>query len=118
MDQEFHRAGGLAHRDSDVLDLHVLLELQDQRRLLLGGQLLDQGPDPAELVAMSSKVLEGRSRNREVVEVVERLRRLERAVAIRAGNAESLLPVRESRCAASAPLASAVPPRATAKSRK
>src|SRR5260370_10320052 len=67
MDQELDGARGLAHRDRDVLDLHVLLELQNQRRLLLDRQSLDQPPDPPDLVAMGGLLLERRARDREVV---------------------------------------------------
>jgi hypothetical protein len=52
MDEELDRAWGLAHRDRDVLDLHVLLELEHERRLLLDRQSLDQRPDAPDLVAM------------------------------------------------------------------
>src|SRR5437867_9353039 len=70
MDQELDGAGRLAHGDRYVLDLHVLLKLQDEGRALLVGQLLDEGPDAAQLIPMSGQVLERRPRDRQVVEVV------------------------------------------------
>ena len=58
MDQELHRSRGLAHCHRDVLDFHVLLELEHQRCLLLVGQRLDERPDPAHLVTVGGQVVD------------------------------------------------------------
>ena len=78
MDEELDRSGRLTHRDRDVFDFHVLLELEDESDLLLGRQVLDQGPDPAQLIPVGSQVLERGPCHPEVVEVIEGLGRSER----------------------------------------
>jgi hypothetical protein len=71
VDEQLHGAGRLAHRHRDVLDPHVLLELEDHRRALRGGKGFDHGPDPAQLVAPSGLRVQLRLARRQVTDLVD-----------------------------------------------
>ncbi len=82
MDEQLDGPSRLAHGDSDVLDLHVLLELEDQRYLLLPGQRLDLGPDAAHAIPPRGHLLQSGSTHRYVVLGVDVLQRPGGAEAI------------------------------------
>src|SRR6202022_5113299 len=82
VNQELHGPRRLAYGEVDVFDLHVFLELEHQGGPLLSGQALDEGPYATNLVPVRREVVERRTGYRQIMEIVQGLRRTEGAVAV------------------------------------